>query len=518
MGVLLVFACDPDESVPDAGPAPTDSGSIPAEDGGADAGRRDAGTDGGSGADGGDAGTGGTDGGTQGPAACERTAGVCAGAARAQVDGGYEPVCTVLSYGSDYEQVETRCDGLDNDCDGVADPTHWSRVTELAAPVHGGGASSLRVDGGVLVAVASDSANEARILRLDTRLMPQGTSSVPLERTDGGLEYVRRVTLLHTTRGPALHYVMRRDTEGPSQTYMAPLDEMGAPAPLPDGGTGSMRVLEEPAGGVGHDVEASPDGTRLLFVWGVGLRWQGFQQVMGLLTDAEGQVIAGPKELFRATVQGRELFISDVLFLRNGEAAVAAQEELDRSTLYEDLVRIHRFDSRLDPVGRETSFRAWSGTQARLVDMGPEVGDPLVSPLLVMRQPAQDSTYFKLQTVSGLFEGGSTPRTWVETTRWEAVEDREIPWFDVSVGESGLRFAWLAKRYNPRDGTHSGRFWTWEEGGTARDRTPGPERLPLHNYAQWVLREELGGGQQGALLMTSSASRHSLEAVRYCAP
>lgn len=106
----------------------------------------------------------------------------------------------------------------------------------------------------------------------------------------------------------------------------------------------------------------------------------------------------------------------------------------------------------------------------------------------------------------------------METTRWERPEDQEVPWFGVFAGERGLKLAWLASRYNPESPWRTGRFWTWEEGGTARDRSPGPERLPMHFHAQWVLMEEVAPGQVGALLMTSSESKHYLEAVRYCSP
>ncbi len=53
--------------------------------------------------------------------ACERQQGVCSGKVHACTDAGYETPCGPLSYGADYEDVETRCDGLDNDCDGRAD-------------------------------------------------------------------------------------------------------------------------------------------------------------------------------------------------------------------------------------------------------------------------------------------------------------------------------------------------------------------------------------------------------------
>ncbi|WP_194797570.1 MULTISPECIES: putative metal-binding motif-containing protein [Myxococcaceae] len=52
---------------------------------------------------------------------CELSAGVCARVRRGCVDGAFEQTCTAASYGPTYEALETRCDGLDNDCDGRVD-------------------------------------------------------------------------------------------------------------------------------------------------------------------------------------------------------------------------------------------------------------------------------------------------------------------------------------------------------------------------------------------------------------
>lgn len=48
---------------------------------------------------------------------CELSKGVCGGALRRCVGKDFESKCTAASYGSDYEPIEMRCDGLDNDCD-----------------------------------------------------------------------------------------------------------------------------------------------------------------------------------------------------------------------------------------------------------------------------------------------------------------------------------------------------------------------------------------------------------------
>ncbi|MGI5864384.1 MAG: MopE-related protein [Myxococcales bacterium] len=59
---------------------------------------------------------------------CEETRGVC-GEARKQCDGasGWRS-CTEEDYGPDYEGFESRCDGLDNDCNGAIDDIAASRA------------------------------------------------------------------------------------------------------------------------------------------------------------------------------------------------------------------------------------------------------------------------------------------------------------------------------------------------------------------------------------------------------
>lgn len=52
---------------------------------------------------------------------CGLDAGVCAGKVKACVGGAPEATCSAVSYGADFEATETRCDGLDNDCDGQTD-------------------------------------------------------------------------------------------------------------------------------------------------------------------------------------------------------------------------------------------------------------------------------------------------------------------------------------------------------------------------------------------------------------
>ncbi len=62
---------------------------------------------------------------------CELTEGVCEGSK--QICGGEQGwlPCNKISYGSDYEEIETKCDGKDNDCDGLEDNNLNPPVCEL---------------------------------------------------------------------------------------------------------------------------------------------------------------------------------------------------------------------------------------------------------------------------------------------------------------------------------------------------------------------------------------------------
>ncbi len=53
--------------------------------------------------------------------ACALTDGVCSGARQTCGGAAGFVACTAASYGANYQAVETRCDGRDNDCDGVTD-------------------------------------------------------------------------------------------------------------------------------------------------------------------------------------------------------------------------------------------------------------------------------------------------------------------------------------------------------------------------------------------------------------
>ncbi|CAM4122718.1 putative metal-binding motif-containing protein [Corallococcus exiguus] len=481
-----------------------------------DAGTVDSGTgDAGTAEDGGTQTDAGTDAGSLGePPPCERTQGICVGARRALVDGAYEPVCTATSYGADYEATETRCDGLDNDCDGVTDPPSWSQVAPLEAPPHAGRISSLRVPDGVL-AVVFDRMAVARVIRMDTAMMPLSVVDARVEVLDDSLALDSVSTrLLRTSKGSALYYSSAGPGHDHTQGRLILLDAKGRPVP-PDGAPEvGVLLFDQPVGDRATAAAVSADGSRVFAAWRDASQYvTGGRELWGTLTELDGESVVAPRVLMRALAEDKLLYGVEVMGLRDGGFLVLAQEMKQGAS--EGLLRLQRFDSGLQPVGDERTFSAQANPATRLVDLGAAAGDALASPAIVLRG-AQGSERV-LRVLGNLF-GEGTSRTLAVTT------PGEDPWFGTAVTSRGIEAAWLSVSSAPQGGDSwfgfRGRFWALGKAGVPADLTSGPEYLPLNQFSQWVMLEELPDRWMGALVMTSTESplAHTLQAVRYCAP
>lgn len=500
-----------DDSGPPMNPFP-DSGTV-------DAGTVDAGTSDAGGSQGDDGGTqvdvdAGTDAGSLGePLPCEKTQGVCAGARRAVVDGAYESVCTALSYGSAYEATESRCDGLDNDCDGVTDPPTWSQATSLALPAHGGRISTLRVTDGVL-AVVVDRASAARVIRLDTEMKPLEVTEVPLA-IDGTAVSLDSVSarLLRTAQGPALYYASAGPSADRLRGYLIRLDEQGHRVRRDGEPAGGTLLFDEPRWDMSSVATVSADGTRVLTAWRDNVVSLGGRDLWGTLVELSGQVVVSPRILMRALADDTTLRNLGVMGLRDGGFLALVQEIKEGAP--EGLLRLQHFDAALKPVGDERTFSAEADPETRLVDLGAAAGGALESPVIVLRSVAGGERALK---VLGNLFGEATTHTLAVTT------SDEVPWYGTAVTARGLEAAWLSVSGGPQGGNSAfgwqGRFWALGQGGIAKDLSPGPDFMPLHRFAQWVQLEELPEHWMGALVMTSTQSpeSHTLQAVRYCAP
>ncbi|MCP3169572.1 putative metal-binding motif-containing protein [Myxococcus qinghaiensis] len=487
-----------DEPRDDAGPTVEDAGSVEDAGPGTDDGGSDAGVD---------------------PLACEKQQGVCAGARRAWVDGAYEQECTGRSYGTAYEAAETRCDGLDNDCDGVTDPEVRSRVTRLDAPSFASNASSFKTAHGVFMTVAS--LDEVRILRLDSELVLQATTRVPMPwmRTGGTPEALYRTQLVRTVNGLALYYsTLARSMGAPLRAYLVPLDDLGAPIPLAEGGLVEYPLLDRPLDQESTRVATSPTGDRLAILWRSGSGQSPPIDVMGTVTDVQGQVLTAPKVLFTHTENSR-LELGSVIWLRNGEVLAVMVDV--RNGYLGEVVRLRRFDANLDPIGEERSFEttAYYAAMPLLVDLGAARGGPLESPVLVMRMAGAPDWIRRIQVVQNLFSGG-VPEDWAVTP------PPHVAWFGALADEGVLRLGWLSSYKDfsaPSPGGNinlgwSGRLSTLDEGHAQVERFAGAEPLSLHGYSQWVLLEKLEPRRMGTLYMTATTDGTFLDAVRYCTP
>ncbi|RKH05025.1 hypothetical protein D7V97_24580 [Corallococcus sp. CA053C] len=413
-------------------------------------------------------------------------------------------MCTALSYGSSYEAVETRCDGVDNDCDGVTDPATWSPVTPLAYPLLKNQVSSLRVAGGVLAAVF-DRPVGARIVRMDTSMKQVDGTNVPVDVLDTSESVgTVRSQLLSTSRGPALYYsstgVMADHTRG----HLIPLDAQGRPVLGKDGSAVDVVLFDHPVGGVASDAAVAAGGSQVFVAWANGPYGPGAHEVLGTVTDLDGKVLAAPRVLMRMAPEGAIVDHVEVLGLSDGSFLLAVLQET--GGLGDELVRLQRFDSDLLPVGDERTVHTVYSPTLQLVELG-------ASPALLVRDTRNDD---KLAVVKNLFDGGTQETVAVTTLD-------ETAWFGATATSHGLEVAWLSVRSAGASGgdiefNWRGRFWALGQKGAPKDWTPGAAPLPLHRFAEWVLLEELPERWMGALVMTSTQTprTHVIQAVRYC--
>ncbi|MBN9687225.1 MULTISPECIES: putative metal-binding motif-containing protein [unclassified Corallococcus] len=432
---------------------------------------------------------------------CEKTQGVCAGAKRAMVDGAYEPVCTARSYGENYEATETRCDGLDNDCDGVTDPATWTDVAPLKWAPYERSVDSLPVAGGFLM-VYVDSPEWIEVLRFDESLNLQGTSRIP---QGPDFSHVTDAQLVRTVRGPALYFTaLHVKTGTPAEGRLVQLDEQGAPI----GSPGGVVLFEQPTAFLFARVAASVDGQRISVVWAPGIT--GVRQVQGMLVDPAGQVLVPPRVIFQS--DSPELYSPRVLAMGDGNFLVTASEGV--GTFDDNHIRLRRHDRELGLVGDERRLAVAYRAVPKLLMMPAKEGGE--EPVMLYREP--DGHTPRLHEVRHLFAGGM-PVT-LTSAAWS-----ESSVLGATMTSRGLQLAWTSMGHVPVPGQESGfiydgRLWGMSPSGVVTDWTPGPAPMPLHRNGEWVLLHELPDRWMGALMMTATVSPESytLHSLRYCAP
>lgn len=155
---------------------------------------------------------------------CPLKLGVCQNKQQVCINGGFLAGCDSSLYGPNYELVESKCDGLDNDCDGVVDGTP---TTELMAGVEA--YDVVELDAGFVVVAShdlDDGGYGAVIQMLDTGFKKVG----PLKElpNNGALnpQYVRATSYGNVA------YLTFADSQFDADIHIAQVDAQGNIAEL----------------------------------------------------------------------------------------------------------------------------------------------------------------------------------------------------------------------------------------------------------------------------------------------
>ena len=225
-----------------------------------------------------------------GPAvACEQRQGVCASAARACVGGRVEEQCTAASYGPAYESRESRCDGVDNDCDGIADAEVWTLgdagslfALQLVRPSEGRAAVSLQL---------TLEASRRWSVRYDMLGEDFGLAGEPLN-LQGPVESDDGV-LIRTSARPSEVVVVWHTVPqaGAGVTRVARISHPAGTRPVLAAGPIELAAPPEALGA--PELALAADGSRILLAWATAAGVH-LQQLSPGLTALEEPVVLTP--------------------------------------------------------------------------------------------------------------------------------------------------------------------------------------------------------------------------------
>jgi len=433
------------------------------------------------------------------PPLCPLQAGVCAGSRYGQLpDGTIALKCTPSDYGPNYEEHESRCDGMDNDCDGKTDQW-WTPLTVLESPHGNWPLTYTTIPGGFVIATV----NAAGIPFLRYRDL-QGLQIRPdVTFNDWNAGFVRSFSLARTANGILLVIASRYV----AATYWSPLDSDGLPLhalqaiPLPF-----------PAGFVRSG--ASSDGSRVLHLLTGDGAVDYPTQILGLTQDAAGNVIAGPAVVMNKAHDGQDRFIA----LRPVGTApdrfvMAALEDTNHSPAPAYLRALPLSDS-LQPTGPERTIQTFSDLGATLLPPSPTGEVPM---FYQDREivTSTDSTVFVRLVPDVLAPVPDTSQVWLQATAWQISTT-------VAASDQGPRLAWAALQYTSETNTY---HWGVRASGASGQRNLDPASGELLSPGTPVNQPFAVGISHARpdawtvlVSYTPMAGPSELDAVTWCAP
>ncbi len=278
---------------------------------------------------------------------CPLREGVCAGTVFAVcVGGAFSQTCGEREYGPTYQRVETRCDGLDNDCDGFVDGYPLRPFVD----VEGDRWFLLTKGARVLLVTATDGGT--RLTWLDDDLAETG-----VEWLDAGLPGAAAAD------ETSLTFAWRDD----AGVFFRRLDD--------DGGVQERRVNEWRAA---SDLQLAPahaavrldGGIELLSLWDAGAPWV-VSQDDGVVPrfDATGRYLAWSNGLLNVATRVPLLVepLEELAALNeNSSGQVSGTPRFSSGWFYEDL----RFDRTQVPLTSPLRHRAATTMARRVVVVG----------------------------------------------------------------------------------------------------------------------------------------------------
>jgi hypothetical protein len=426
---------------------------------------------------------------------CEKQLGVCAGSRhRWFPDGGVDPSC---DYGPNYEVLETRCDGLDNDCDGETD-RRWSFVLSYQEPYGWYQHDVIETDSGYLSAIATPAGTP--VLKYFDRDLRPSRPDVFVTGWDGGV--ARRVKFTRTADGVMMSIA---GYQTPRWLATARLDGDGVPR---TGGAPALSWI--PLSDLSYLNTSAPssDGTRVLSLFGART------DIIALLQDSQGNLVAGPTPVMTRSAQWTDFIAANAVVGTGPDRFLFVGYQNNTSMSYEVdpvVLRVQELSGDLSLRGPERDIR--SGSFPGSVLFPPTASGAV--PMLFGSSSWDMPIIFPVRWIPDVLDAGYDAGTiWAGGT-WGAFS------MDAQPSGDGFELAWEDISYES-DGLYHWTVWDESVPDAGVNLNPGGAAFLSPTLPPEIKNLQLRRGRPGTWVAfvphSSFDGGIELRAVTYCQP